>query len=82
MQFTKMEKKLEKAQQHSEQQRNVIMQLKAQKCDMDLIKVQSLNHFYIYHVLIGKFLRLRLRDTLYYRKSKLNLNYAKEKFLR
>ena len=24
---------------------------------------------------------LRLRDTLYYRKSKLNLNYAKEKFL-
>lgn len=34
-----MEKKLEKAQQHSEQQRNVIMQLKAHKCDMDLIKV-------------------------------------------
>ena len=25
---------------------------------------------------------LRLRDTLYYRKSKLNLNYAKENFLR
>ena len=24
---------------------------------------------------------LRLRDTLYYRKYKLNLNYAKEKFL-
>ena len=39
MQLSKMEKKLEKAQQHSEQQRNVIMQLKAQKCDMDLIKV-------------------------------------------
>ena len=39
MKLTKMEKKLEKAQQHSEQQRNVIMQLKTQKCDVDLIKV-------------------------------------------
>lgn len=46
MQFAKMEKKLEKAQQHSEQQRNAIMQLKAQKCDMDTIKVQSFSHFY------------------------------------
>ena len=64
LQFTKMEKKLEKAQQHSEQQRNVIMQLKAQKCDVDLIKVHitsflftlapsfSLNNFCCLHPII------------------------------
>lgn len=39
IQFSKMERKLEKIQQHSEQQRSVIVQLKAQKCDMDSIKV-------------------------------------------
>ena len=36
----------------------------------------------IYCITINRMTNLRLRDTLYYRKSKLNLNYTKEKFLR
>ena len=58
-----------------------------------IVKIsQEINHkFYSYtitqmHTLICTYIAngflLRLRDTLYYRKSKLNLNYAKEMFLR
>lgn len=39
LQINRLEKQLQKAQQHNEEQKNIITQLKAQKYDMDQVKV-------------------------------------------
>jgi len=41
-QVSRLEKQLQKAQQYNEQQKNIITQLKAQKHDVDQVKVHML----------------------------------------